>query len=63
VALLALYGTIALALYAVTAVEAYRLAQGGDPIVSSRVLLWGVVSLILVSVLVAAAVIFAAAKS
>jgi hypothetical protein len=61
--MLLLYGSLSLAIYALTAMEAYRLAQGGGPIVSSRVLLWGIVSLILVSVLMAAFIIFAAAKS
>jgi ribosomal protein L40E len=63
VGLLALYGSLAVGLYVLTAVEAYQMAQGGGPIVSSRVLLWGVVTLVVLSVLMAAFTIFAAAKS
>ena len=39
------------------------MAQGSGPIVSSRVLLWGAVSLVLVSVLMATFIIFTAARS
>ncbi len=63
VGLLVLYGSLAVGLYVLTAVEAYQMAQGGGPIVSSRVLLWGVVTLVVLSVLMAAFTIFAAAKS
>lgn len=63
VGLLALYGSLAVGLYVLTAVEAYQMAQGGGPIVSSRFLLWGVVTLVVLSVLMAAFTIFAAAKS
>ena len=63
VGLLSMYGLLALVIYLVTALEAYRMAQGGGPIVSSRVLLWGAVSLVLVSVLMATFIIFAAARS
>jgi rubredoxin len=62
IGLLALYGSLAVGLYVFTAYEAYRMAQGGDLLVSSRVLLWGAVSLVLVSVLMAAFLIFAAAR-
>ena len=61
--LFALYLLLALAVYALTAFEAYRMAQGGGPIVSSRVLLWDAVSLVLVSVLMATFIIFTAARS
>lgn len=61
--LLAMYLLLALAVYALTAFEAYRIAQGGGPIVSSRVLLWGAVSLVIVSVLMATIIIFTAARS
>ena len=61
--LLALYGLLAISVYTLTALEAYRLAQGAGPIVSSRTLLWGAVSLVLVSVLMATFIIFAAARS
>jgi hypothetical protein len=63
VGVLALYGSLAIAIYVLTALEAYRMAQGGGPIVSSRVLLWGVVGLVVLSVLMAALTIFAAARS
>jgi len=61
--LFALYLLLALAVYSLSAFEAYRMAQGGGPIVSSRVLLWGAVSLVLVSVLMATFIIFTAARS
>ena len=60
--LLALYGALAAGLYAFTAYEAYRMAEGGGLLVSSRVLLWGAVSLVLVSALMAAFLIFTAAR-
>jgi hypothetical protein len=60
--LLALYGVLAVALYVFTAYEAYRMAEGGGPLVSSRVLLWGAVSLVLVSALMAAFLISSAAR-
>ena len=63
VGLLVLYGSLAAALYVLTALEAYQMAQGGGPIVSSRVLLWGVVGLVVLSVLMAAFTILSAAKS
>jgi hypothetical protein len=63
VGLLVLYGSLAVALYVLTALEAYQMAQGGGPIVSSRVLLWGVVGLVVLSVLMAAFTILSAAKS
>ncbi len=62
VGLLALYGLLALAIYVFTALEAYRMAEGGDLLVPSRVLLWGAVGLVLVSALMAAFLIFSAAK-
>jgi hypothetical protein len=62
IGLLALYGSLAVGLYVFTAYEAYRIAQGGGLLVPTRVLLWGAVSLVLVSVLMAAFLIFAAAR-
>ena len=61
--LLAMYLLLALAVYTLTAFEAYRMAQGGGPIVSSRGLLWGAVSLGIVSVLMATMIIVPAARS
>jgi len=40
----------ALTLYLGSAVEAYRIAEGGSPFVSARTLLWATVALIMVSV-------------
>jgi hypothetical protein len=40
----------ALAIYLGSAIEAYRIADGGAPIVSARALLWATVALIMVSV-------------
>jgi hypothetical protein len=60
--LLALYGVLAVGLYVFTAYEAYRMADGSGLLVSSRILLWGAVSLVLVSALMAAFLIFAAAR-
>jgi hypothetical protein len=62
IGLLALYGSLAVGLYVFTAYEAYRIAQGGGLLVSTRALLWGAVSLVLVSVLMAAFLIFATAR-
>jgi rubredoxin len=62
IGLLALYGSLAVGLYVFTAYEAYRMAQGGGLLVSSRVLLWGAVALVLLSVLMAAFLIFATAR-
>jgi hypothetical protein len=39
------------------AFEAARLAQGGEPLVSSRALLWATVAILLLSILVVAFVI------
>jgi hypothetical protein len=58
-----MYLLLSLGIYVLTAFEAYRMAQGSGPIVSSRVLLWGAVSLVLVSVLMATFIIFSAARS
>jgi RNA polymerase subunit RPABC4/transcription elongation factor Spt4 len=61
--LFSMYLLLSLTVYVLTAFEAYRMAQGDGPIVSSRVLLWGAVSLVLVSVLMATFIIFSAARS
>lgn len=39
--------------YAVSAVDAFRVAAGRDPVVSSRALLWGSAALVVLSVLIA----------
>jgi TM2 domain-containing membrane protein YozV len=53
VVLLALFGTATIVIYLFTAFEASRMARGGDPFVSSRLLLWCAVGMVIVSVLVA----------
>lgn len=50
------------AVYLMTAFEAARLAEGGEPLVSSRTLLWATVSILLLSIVVVAFVIGTAAK-
>jgi hypothetical protein len=39
--------------YALSALDAFRIASGEQPLVSSRALLWGSVGLIVLSVLIA----------
>jgi hypothetical protein len=51
--LVALFLIAASAVYAISAVDAYRLARGDPPLVSSRVLLWGSAVLIVASVALA----------
>jgi hypothetical protein len=48
--------------YLMTAFEAARLADGGDLLVSSRVLLWVTVAILIVSVVVVSLVIGAATR-
>jgi len=48
--------------YLVTATEAARLAEGGEPLVSSRTLLWATVAILLLSIVVVAFVIGAATR-
>jgi hypothetical protein len=49
-AVVALLLVSALTLYLGSAVEAYRIADGGSPFVSARALLWATVALIMISV-------------
>jgi hypothetical protein len=51
------YLAATIGVYLLTAFEAARLAEGGEPLVSSRVLLWATVAILLLSILVAAFVI------
>jgi hypothetical protein len=60
--MLVLYGALSVAVYVFSAFEAYRLAQGGGVLVTSRILLWFAVALVLVSVLMAVMLIFTAAR-
>ena len=46
----ALFLVSALTIYLGSAVEAYRIADGGSPLVSARTLLWATVALIMISV-------------
>ena len=48
-----LFAASSVAVYAVSAFDAYRLAGGRDPLVSSRALLWGSAALVVLSVLIA----------
>jgi hypothetical protein len=50
------------AVYLLTAPEAARLAEGGDPLVSSRTLLWATVGILLLSIVVVALVIGTATR-
>jgi hypothetical protein len=51
------YLVATIGVYLLTAFEAARLAEGGDPLVSSRALLWATVAILLLSILVVAFVI------
>jgi hypothetical protein len=48
-----LFAASAGTVYAVSAIDAYRLAAGRDPMVSSRALLWGSAALVVLTVLIA----------
>jgi hypothetical protein len=48
--------------YLLTAFEAARLAEGGDPLVSSRALLWATVAILILSIVVVALVIGTATR-
>lgn len=52
----------AAAVYATSAVDAYRVARGDEPFVSSRALLWGSAALVVLSVLIASFVTLPAAR-
>jgi hypothetical protein len=58
----ALFLLTALAVYVMSAVEAYRIAHGGTQLVSSRALLWVLVVVILASVVMLALAVATAAK-
>ena len=60
--LFALYLGLAIVVYAGSAFEAYRLAEGGEPIVSSRALLWVTVGVIMFSVVLLALTVVTAAR-
>jgi hypothetical protein len=56
------YLTASVAVYLLTALEAARLAEGGEPLVSSRALLWATVAILLLSIVVVAFVIGTASR-
>jgi hypothetical protein len=56
------YLTSSVLVYVLTAFEASRLAEGGEPLVSSRVLLWATVGILIMSIIVVALVIGTAAR-
>jgi hypothetical protein len=60
--LFAIFMGLALAVYAGSAYEAYRLASGGEPLVSARTLLWVTVGVILVSIVLLAVTVMTAAR-
>jgi hypothetical protein len=60
--LFALFMGLALLVYAGSAWEAYHLAEGGEPVVSARALLWVTVGVILLSVVVLALTVVTAVR-
>jgi hypothetical protein len=56
------YLTASVLVYVLTAFEASRLAEGGEPLVSSRALLWTTVGILIMSIIVVALVIGTAAR-
>ena len=60
--LFALFMGLALTVYVGSAFEAYRLAEGGEPLVAARTLLWVTVGVILLSMLVLVLSVVTAAK-
>jgi hypothetical protein len=56
------YLVASVSVYLLTALEAARLAEGGDPLVSSRALLWATVAILLLSIIVVALVIGTATR-
>ena len=56
------YLTASVLVYVLTAFEASRLAEGGEPLVSSRALLWATVAILIMSIIVVALVIGTAAR-
>ena len=56
------YLSASVLVYVLTAFEAARLAEGGEPLVSSRALLWATVAILIMSIVVVALVIGTAAR-
>lgn len=61
-AVLVLYVVAALAIYGFSAIEAFRLAQGESPWLTTRQLLWAVVGIVIVSVMLLAGAIIGAPR-
>ena len=61
-AILGLFAILAVAVYLGSALEAYRLAQGAEPLVSARALMWATVAVVMLSVLMLAMSVIATAK-
>jgi len=61
-AVLALFVILALVVYLGSALEAYRLAQGAEPLVSARALMWATVAVVMLSVLMLAMSVIATAR-
>ena len=61
--LLVLFVVAALVVYAMSALDAYRLAAGASAVVSSRALLWGATGLVLLSVVLGAIIAVGAVRS
>jgi hypothetical protein len=57
-----LFMTLALAVYLGSAYEAYRMAEGAQPLVSARALLWATVGVILASIVMLALTVATAAR-
>lgn len=60
--ILTLFGGTAVAVYFFSAAEAYRLAEGGSPFVPAKILLWGAVVIIVLSVMLLAFVLASASN-
>jgi predicted RNA-binding Zn-ribbon protein involved in translation (DUF1610 family) len=60
--LFALFAGASFALYALSALDAYRIAKGEDPVVSTRMLLWGSAALVVLSTMIATLVTLPAAR-
>jgi hypothetical protein len=61
-ALFSLYLAAAVAIYVVSAIDAYRVADGRPPLVTSRVLLWASAALVLASIVLATFITLPAAR-
>jgi RNA polymerase subunit RPABC4/transcription elongation factor Spt4 len=57
-----LFVIVAVLLYVESAVDAYRVAAGDDPLVSSRMLMWAVVAVVMLLVLLGSLVVLPAAR-